>query len=93
MPDIADRLKNIAISASVAMTQKARDLAAQGIDVVGFPPASRISQPHRTPLKPPMPLRWLAIRVIRQRTERPRYAPPFSASSGVITGWIMMSAR
>lgn len=36
MPDIADRLKNIAISASVAMTQKARDLAAQGIDVVGL---------------------------------------------------------
>ncbi|WJV61498.1 pyridoxal phosphate-dependent aminotransferase [Pectobacteriaceae bacterium C52] len=36
MPDIADRLKNIAISASVTMTQKARDLAAQGIDVVGL---------------------------------------------------------
>jgi len=36
MPDIADRLKNVAISASVAMTQKARDLAAQGIDVVGL---------------------------------------------------------
>ncbi|GKW19072.1 aminotransferase [Pectobacterium araliae] len=36
MPDIADRLNNIAISASVAMTQKARDLAAQGIDVVGL---------------------------------------------------------
>lgn len=36
MPQIADRLKNIAISASVAMTQKARDLAAQGIDVVGL---------------------------------------------------------
>jgi aspartate aminotransferase len=34
MPGIADRLKNISISASVAMTQKARDLAAQGIDVV-----------------------------------------------------------
>ncbi len=36
MPDIADRLKNVAVSASVAMTQKARDLAAQGIDVVGL---------------------------------------------------------
>lgn len=36
MPDIADRLKNVAISASVAMTQKARDLASQGIDVVGL---------------------------------------------------------
>ncbi len=36
MPEIADRLKNIAISASVAMTQKARDLAAQGVDVVGL---------------------------------------------------------
>ncbi|NIF23852.1 pyridoxal phosphate-dependent aminotransferase [Candidatus Pantoea multigeneris] len=34
MPDIADRLKNVTVSASVAMTQKARDLAAQGIDVV-----------------------------------------------------------
>ena len=36
MPDIADRLKNVTVSASVAMTQKARDLAAQGIDVVGL---------------------------------------------------------
>ena len=36
MPEIADRLKNVAVSASVAMTQKARDLAAQGIDVVGL---------------------------------------------------------
>ncbi|HEY0208854.1 pyridoxal phosphate-dependent aminotransferase [Acerihabitans sp.] len=36
MPDIADRLKNVAVSASVAMTQKARDLAAQGVRVVGL---------------------------------------------------------
>ncbi|MDE8558002.1 aspartate aminotransferase [Pantoea agglomerans] len=36
MPEIANRLKNVAVSASVAMTQKARDLAAQGIDVVGL---------------------------------------------------------
>lgn len=36
MPDIADRLKNVSVSASVAMTQKARDLAAQGVDVVGL---------------------------------------------------------
>ncbi|MCI4185021.1 pyridoxal phosphate-dependent aminotransferase [Dickeya dianthicola] len=36
MPEIADRLKNVTVSASVAMTQKARDLAAQGIDVVGL---------------------------------------------------------
>lgn len=34
MPDIADRLKNVTVSASVAMTQKARDLAAQGVSVV-----------------------------------------------------------
>lgn len=34
MPEISDRLKKVSISASVAMTQKARDLAAQGIDVV-----------------------------------------------------------
>lgn len=34
MPDIADRLKNVAVSASVAMTQKARDLAAEGVHVV-----------------------------------------------------------
>ena len=31
MPAIADRLNNVTVSASVAMTQKARDLAAQGI--------------------------------------------------------------
>ncbi|MCG8708526.1 pyridoxal phosphate-dependent aminotransferase [Brenneria sp. 4F2] len=36
MPEIADRLKNVTISASVAMTQKARDLAAQGIPVIGL---------------------------------------------------------
>ncbi|WP_034945975.1 pyridoxal phosphate-dependent aminotransferase [Erwinia oleae] len=36
MPDIADRLKNVAVSASVAMTQKARDLTARGVDVVGL---------------------------------------------------------
>lgn len=36
MPEIADRLKNVTVSASVAMTQKARDLAAQGIDVVAL---------------------------------------------------------
>ncbi|MXP59411.1 pyridoxal phosphate-dependent aminotransferase [Pantoea sp. Taur] len=36
MPEIADRLKNVTVSASVAMTQKARDLAAQGVDVVAL---------------------------------------------------------
>jgi aspartate aminotransferase len=36
MPAIADRLKNVAVSASAAMTQRARDLAAQGIKVVGL---------------------------------------------------------
>lgn len=58
MPDIADRLNNIAISASVAMTQKARDLTAQGVDVVGlstgepdFPtPAHAIDAAHQAAL-------------------------------------------
>ncbi len=58
MPDIADRLNNIAISASVAMTQKARDLATQGVDVVGlstgepdFPtPAHAIDAAHQAAL-------------------------------------------
>lgn len=36
MPDIADRLKNVSVSASVAMTQKARDLAAGGVHVVAL---------------------------------------------------------
>jgi aspartate aminotransferase len=36
MPAIADRLKNVSISASAAMTQRARDLAAQGINVVSL---------------------------------------------------------
>ena len=31
MPAIADRLKNVSVSASAAMTQRARDLAAKGI--------------------------------------------------------------
>ncbi|MBB5535555.1 pyridoxal phosphate-dependent aminotransferase [Rhizobium giardinii] len=36
MPVIADRLKNVSISASAAMTQRARDLAAQGIKVISL---------------------------------------------------------
>lgn len=36
MPEIADRLKNVTVSASLAMTQKARDLAAQGVHVIGL---------------------------------------------------------
>ena len=36
MPAIADRLKNVSISASAAMTQRARDLAAQGIKVISL---------------------------------------------------------
>lgn len=36
MPDIADRLKNVSVSASVAMTQKARDLAAEGVNVIAL---------------------------------------------------------
>jgi aspartate aminotransferase len=36
MSGIADRLKNVSISASAAMTQRARELAAQGIKVVSL---------------------------------------------------------
>lgn len=36
MPAIANRLKNVSVSASAAMTQRARDLAAQGIKVVSL---------------------------------------------------------
>ncbi|MCD7109451.1 pyridoxal phosphate-dependent aminotransferase [Rhizobium sp. DKSPLA3] len=36
MPAIADRLKHVSISASAAMTQRARDLAAQGIGVISL---------------------------------------------------------
>lgn len=36
MPAIADRLKNVSISASAAMTQRARDLAAEGIKVISL---------------------------------------------------------
>ncbi|AYD03750.1 pyridoxal phosphate-dependent aminotransferase [Neorhizobium sp. NCHU2750] len=36
MPAIAQRLNNVSVSASVIMTQKARDLAAQGIKVIGL---------------------------------------------------------
>ncbi|WP_137128615.1 pyridoxal phosphate-dependent aminotransferase [Rhizobium sp. FY34] len=63
----ADRLKNVSISASAAMTQRARELAAQGIKVVSlssgepdFPtPAHAIEAAHAAALKgdtkyPPM---------------------------------------
>jgi aspartate aminotransferase len=36
MPAIADRLKNVSVSASAAMTQRARDLAAKGIKVISL---------------------------------------------------------
>ncbi|WP_435656337.1 pyridoxal phosphate-dependent aminotransferase [Brucella pituitosa] len=36
MPSLADRLKNVSVSASAAMTQRARDFAAKGIDVVSL---------------------------------------------------------
>jgi len=36
MPAIADRLKNVSISASAAMTQRARELAAQGVNVISL---------------------------------------------------------
>ncbi|MEK1892572.1 MAG: pyridoxal phosphate-dependent aminotransferase [Rhizobium sp.] len=36
MPAIADRLHNVTVSASVAMTQRARDLAAKGTKVIGL---------------------------------------------------------
>ncbi|QRM57076.1 pyridoxal phosphate-dependent aminotransferase [Sinorhizobium sp. BG8] len=36
MPSTADRLKNVSISASAAMTQRARELAAKGIKVVSL---------------------------------------------------------
>lgn len=36
MPAIADRLKNVSISASAAMTQRARDLAGQGTNVISL---------------------------------------------------------
>ncbi|WP_160012368.1 pyridoxal phosphate-dependent aminotransferase [Rhizobium sp. 18055] len=58
MPTIADRLKNVSISASAAMTQRARELAAQGIKVVSmssgepdFPtPAHAIEAAHAAAL-------------------------------------------
>ncbi|MFF7710973.1 aminotransferase class I/II-fold pyridoxal phosphate-dependent enzyme [Pseudomonas sp. NPDC007930] len=36
MPATADRLKNVSVSASVAMTQKARELTAQGVKVISL---------------------------------------------------------
>ncbi|GAJ92221.1 pyridoxal phosphate-dependent aminotransferase [Agrobacterium rhizogenes] len=36
MPTLADRLKTVSISASAAMTQRARDLASKGINVVSL---------------------------------------------------------
>ena len=36
MPAIADRLKNVSVSASATMSQRARDLAANGIKVISL---------------------------------------------------------
>ncbi|MCA1370194.1 pyridoxal phosphate-dependent aminotransferase [Bradyrhizobium sp. BRP14] len=36
MPAIADRLKNVSVSASATMTQRARDLAASGVKVISL---------------------------------------------------------
>lgn len=58
MPSTSDRLKNVSISASAAMTQRARELAAQGVKVVSlssgepdFPtPAHAIEAAHEAAL-------------------------------------------
>ncbi|MBB3612695.1 pyridoxal phosphate-dependent aminotransferase [Rhizobium sp. BK602] len=58
MPALADRLKNVSISASAVMTQRARDLAAKGINVISlssgepdFPtPAHAIEAAHAAAL-------------------------------------------
>jgi aspartate aminotransferase len=58
MPSTADRLKNVSISASAAMTQRARELAAAGIKVVSlssgepdFPtPAHAVAAAHAAAL-------------------------------------------
>ncbi|HSX74381.1 MAG TPA: aspartate transaminase, partial [Shinella sp.] len=58
MPTIADRLKNVSVSASAAMTQRARDLAAKGIKVISlssgepdFPtPANAVEAGHAAAL-------------------------------------------
>nr|WP_313613066.1 pyridoxal phosphate-dependent aminotransferase [Agrobacterium sp.] len=58
MPSTADRLKNVSVSASAAMTQRARELAAQGIKVVSlssgepdFPtPAHAVEAAHEAAL-------------------------------------------
>ncbi len=58
MPAIADRLKNVSVSASAAMTQRARDLAAKGIKVISlssgepdFPtPANAVEAGHAAAL-------------------------------------------
>ncbi|WDZ79364.1 pyridoxal phosphate-dependent aminotransferase (plasmid) [Ensifer adhaerens] len=58
MPAIADRLKNVSVSASATMTQRARDLAANGIKVISlssgepdFPtPANAVEAAHAAAL-------------------------------------------
>jgi aspartate aminotransferase len=58
MFEVADRLRNIKVSASAAMTRKARDLRAQGVQIVGlssgepdFPtPPHAIEAAHRAAL-------------------------------------------
>ncbi|MBD9510897.1 pyridoxal phosphate-dependent aminotransferase [Ensifer sp. ENS10] len=58
MPAIADRLKNVSVSASAAMSQRARDLAANGIKVISlssgepdFPtPANAVEAAHAAAL-------------------------------------------
>ncbi|MGH6807147.1 MAG: pyridoxal phosphate-dependent aminotransferase [Ensifer adhaerens] len=58
MPAIADRLKNVSVSASAAMSQRARDLAANGVKVISlssgepdFPtPANAVEAAHAAAL-------------------------------------------
>ena len=58
MFEVADRLKNVKVSASAAMTRKVRDLRAQGVKIVGlssgepdFPtPAHAIEAAHAAAL-------------------------------------------
>ena len=68
MFEVAERLRNVKVSASAAMTRKVRELRAQGVKIVGLSPASPTSPRRCTPSRPPTRRPWPATPSIRRRT-------------------------
>ena len=67
MFEVAERLRNVKVSASAAMTRKVRELRAQGVKIVGLSSGEPDFPRRCTPSRPPTRQPWPATPSIRRR--------------------------